>query len=153
MMSKEEMETRRVIHAGNTAGIACLLEGQEITPENDKENYLCCSSLSCEGFLGRDILFLIEGEVLRHFSGDIGWLGNESPRNTAWDEIHIGKFEVVGIDSRTDLANIQIAVFTAAELLHWNISDWDLPEGAWDYEWILEMSDEEMENLREEEGI
>ena len=141
------METRRVIHAGNTAGIETLLKGREV--END---YLCCSSVESSSFLDRDIFFLIEGEVIREFSGDIGWLGG-SPKNTPYDEIHIGEYKVVGIDSRTDLANIQIAVFTAAELLHWNLSDWDLPEGAWDYEWITEMDDEEMENLREEYQI
>lgn len=145
------MEKRRVVHGANTAGIERLLAGQ--FEEDSRSEYLCCSSMECSSFLDRDILFLVEGEVLREYSGDVGWVGG-TPKNTPYDEIHLApQYEVVGIDSRTDLTKAQIAVFCAAELCHYNISSWEVPEGAWDYEWITEMDEEEFEELREEYHI
>lgn len=79
--------TKKVIHAANIAGI------DDLYNNNDNYNYLCCSSMDCQGFMARHILFLVEGEVLAEHWGDTGSDGKNhtglSPKNTEWDEIHI----------------------------------------------------------------
>lgn len=82
---------KQVIHATNICGIEDLYK-------NDQDNnYLCCSSLGCLDYFHRDVLFLIEGDVTREYTGDIGTIGM-SAKNTNYDELHVeGKFEILGL--------------------------------------------------------
>jgi len=79
---------KQVLHATNLSGIENLMKHRD-----NGNDYLCCSNIDCKGFLDRDVLFLIESEVIAEFYGDCGSAGNQndemSVRNTVWDEVHV----------------------------------------------------------------
>ena len=95
---------RQAIHAANIGGIWNLYR------EQDKHDYLCCSSLDCPDFFHRDVLFLVEGEVAREYWGDIGSIGM-SPKRTSYDEVHIeGEFDILAFMYRMTWNSLSFAV-------------------------------------------
>ena len=85
-----EVTIKKVIHATNICGIESLIK-------KEKDDYLCCSSLDCKDFFHREVLFVIKGNVVREYNGDIGSIGM-TPKKTNYDELHIeGDYEVLGL--------------------------------------------------------
>ncbi len=88
---------KQIAHATNLNGIENLLNH-----ESNGANYLCCSNITCEGFMNRDVLFLVDGEVIAEYSGDCGSdkIGSNvmGERNTIYDEVHVANdYEVEGL--------------------------------------------------------
>ena len=141
----------RVIHSANPAGIETLLNGTE------EFDYLCCSSTSCPGFF-RNLLFTVEGEILRQFGGDVG-AGSLDPEknmgaNTPWDEIHIENgYKVIGIDARSDETLAQIATYIIMYEMELDIRNFDIPEKFQEIDWLEDMEESKFQDLREEWGF
>ena len=86
---------KQVIHATNICGIDSLINNQKEYIDNN--NYLCCSSIGCSDYLHRQILLLVEGNVTREYTGDIGSIGMDA-KNTPYDELHLeGNFDIIGL--------------------------------------------------------
>lgn len=77
---------KKIIHSANMQGIEMLL-----SHDSRGEEYLCCSSKGSIRYMNTDITFLLEGEILREFFGDIGCLDMaDNPNNYGYDELHVG---------------------------------------------------------------
>ena len=129
------------IHSARIGGIENLFSDFE----KRNKTHLCCSSTDCQGFLARDVLMIVEGKAVREYSGDVGWIGG-SARNTAWDEIHVENFEVVGIDERTSEFYGQWACFILEEIMEINLSNLEIPEKFKNNEWIYDLGEEDYED-------
>jgi hypothetical protein len=115
--------TNKVVHSANMQGIEMLLNH-----DNRGSEYLCCSSKGCTRYMDTDVAFLIEGNVLRKFSGDIGDLDlADNPQNYGYDELHIANdYEVKALyipddNGEWDLEIFRDAYYYITEILQKNI--------------------------------
>lgn len=112
---------KQVIHATNICGIDSLINNQQEYIDNN--NYLCCSSVGCNDYLHRQILLLVEGNVVREYTGDIGSIGMTA-KNTPYDELHIeGNFDILGLYISNNTEYFDLKEYAIAKYIFENIYD------------------------------
>ena len=103
------MSIQKCIHATNICGLS------ELYLQNNQYEYLCCSSIGCPDYFHRDILILVEGNVIRYYSGDIGCIGF-SPKKTDYDELHLeGQFDILGLYIPSNMQNFDLYNYAIAK--------------------------------------
>lgn len=148
---------KQVIHAANICGIESLINNQQYHIDNN--DYLCCSSIGCTDYLHRQILLLVEGDIVREYTGDIGSIGM-SAKKTSYDELHIeGSFDIIGLYVPSNMEFFDLKEYAIAKYIFENIYDTYIEVvNATDeqkqyieneYNSIIEMSEEEYQELLE----
>jgi len=139
---------KRVIHAANICGTEDLL----IKKTHYENKYLCCSSIDCLDFFHRDVLFLVEGEVVAEFSGDIGCIGFD-PKNTIYNELHVINYTVEGLYIPDNMEFFDLRDFAKARVFINDILEMAIKYINCNEEQIsqLENFEEEFANMSDEE--
>ena len=147
---------KQVIHATNICGIDSLINNQQEYIDNN--NYLCCSSVGCNDYLHRQILLLVEGDVVREYTGDIGSIGMNA-KNTPYDELHIeGSFDIIGLYIPANIEFFDLKEYAIAKYIFENIYDTCIEINATDeqkqyinteYDNIIKLSEEDYQELFE----
>lgn len=147
---------RKVVHSTGLIGIESLLNNDNA----GRESYLCCSSIGCDKYFDREVMFLIEGEVLREFNGDIGCLElSDNPTNFGYDEIHIaGDYEVKALFIPNDRERFKLEDFRNAyhfitEILQETIEVVSESDDEEAIEFVRDWRHFEPENITDEEYI
>lgn len=147
---------RKVVHSTGLIGIQDLLENRN----SGKESYLCCSSIGCKRYFDREVMFLVEGEVLREFNGDIGSLDTtDNPKKYGYDEIHLaGDYKVKALfipddRERFDLDDFRNAYHFITEILQQQIEVVSESNDQKVIEHVKDWEHFEPENMEDEEYI
>lgn len=143
---------KKLVHSTALIGIEDLMQHKA-----NKGSYLCCSSIGCNHYFNREIMFRINGEVLREFDGDIGSLGM-SATNYGYDEIHVGDYEVEALFIPSDRENWSLEVFRDAYyyitmILQETIQVVSENENEEEIEFVTNLEHYEPENMNDDEFL